>query len=212
MSGPVSSTASLICTCGVIYCPSDTHAAKQVDSCEYDPEPEEISRKRRRRGKKRKKKFSSPTIWTGRAKVAKVSRRFQKQKQGLCGVISVNNALGRKLLSREDVDAMVKKVVRGGDDQGNYSAEPLHMALQQKGYGLQRVRGKNHMWLASQKEGQFIVLGWHSADKPMHYIAVDASAGVVIDGAKKNMFRLDVGGILGCLRLGVYRIWQIKHD
>lgn len=113
---------------------------------------------------------------------------------------------------REEVDLMVKKIQRGGDEEGNYSAEPLHMALQQKGRGLTRIKGRSHMWLASQTAGQYLVLGWYlSYNKPMHYIAVDADAGVVIDGAKKHiMQKLDVGGILACLSYGVHRIWKIN--
>jgi hypothetical protein len=108
------------------------------------------------------------------------------------------------------VDEMVKKVNRGGDDEGNYSAEPLHMALQKKGHGLISVKGKCHMWLATQKTGRYLVLGWHlSYTKPMHYIAVDADTNMVLDGAKKNKIQLDVGGVLACLSYGVHRIWRI---
>ena len=74
-------------------------------------------------------------------------------------MISINNAFGRKVLDREEVDAMVKKIKRGGDEAGNYSAEPLYMALQQEGHGLISVKGKGHMWLASQKTGRYLVLG-----------------------------------------------------
>ena len=92
----------------------------------------------------------------------------------------------------------------------NYSTEPLHLTLQQKGHGLISVKGKDHMWLASQKAGRYLVLGWHlSYNKPMHFIAVDAAANLVIDGAKKTMMKLDVGGILGCLSYGVHKIWKI---
>jgi hypothetical protein len=92
---------------GGVYSASDTHPAKEVDSC--GPVNEENCRK----GKKNKKrKFSSPTVWTAPSKPIKMKRRFQKQKQGLCGVISINNALGMKLLVREEVDLMVKKLQR----------------------------------------------------------------------------------------------------
>jgi len=195
---------------GVVYCPSDTHAAKQVNSCGLEPVNEENCHIRR--GKKNKKrKFSSPTVWTAPSKTVKTKRRFQKQKQGLCGVIAINNAVGKNILHRDEVDIMVKKLQRGGDETGNYSAEPLHLALQQKGRGLARIKGKTHMWLATQKTGLYLVLGWHlSYNKPMHYIAVDAAAGLVIDGAKKNMKTLDAGGILACLSYGVHRIWKIN--
>ena len=195
---------------GGVYSATDTHPAKEVDSCGLEPANEETCH--RRRGKKNnKRKFSSPTVWIAPSKPIKMKRRFQKQKQGLCGVISINNALEMKLLVREEVDLMVKKLQRGGDEEGNYSAEPLHLALQQKGRGLTRIKGKSHMWLASQTAGQYLVLGWHlSYNKPMHYIAVDADASVVIDGAKKHMQKLDVGGILACLSYGVRRIWKIN--
>ena len=194
---------------GGVYSASDTHAVKQVDSCGLEPGQKDNCH--RRRGKKNKKrKTSSSTTWVAPAKPTKTARRFQKQKQGLCGVISINNAFGRKVLDREEVDAMVKKIKRGGDEAGNYSAEPLHLALQQNGHGLISVKGKGHMWLASQKTGRYLVLGWHlSFNKPMHFIAVDAAANLVIDGAKKTMMKLDVGGILGCLSYGVHRVWKI---
>jgi hypothetical protein len=114
------------------------------------------------------------------------------------------------VLERKDVDAMVKTIGRGGDEDGNYSAETLHLALQQKGHGLISVNGKGHMWLTRQKARRYLVLGWHLLyNKPMHFIAVDAAASVVIDGAKKPMLKLDVGGILGCVSYGVDRIWRI---
>ena len=133
-----------------------------------------------------------------------------KQQLGPSGVLAINNAVGWKLLEREEVDAMVQKRNRGGDAAGNYSVEPLRMALKPKGHRLIKVRGKGHMWLASQKVGRYLVLGWHiSYDRSMHFIAVDADANLVIDGAKKTMMKLDVGGILVCLSYGVHRIWKI---
>ena len=161
--------------------------------------------------KKKRRKMSSSTTWTSPFRTVKVKRRFQKQKEGLCGVISVNNAFGKKILDREEVDLIVKKLHRGGDEHGNYSAEPLHQSLQQNGSGLIRMKGAGHMWLANQKAGQYLVLGWHlSYDKPMHYIAVDVDARLVIDGAKRSIVKLDVGGILSCLSYGVHRIWKIN--
>ena len=207
--GDKTPSRSVIGPRGGVYSASDTHAVMQVDSCGLEPERKENCR--RRRGKKNKnRKTSSLTTWAAPAKPTKPPRRFQKQKQALCGIISINNALGRKVLDREEVDAMVKKLKRGGDEAGNYSAEPLHLALQQKGHGLISVKGKGHMWLASQKTGRYLVLGWHlSFNKPMHFIAVDAAANLVIDGSKKTMMKLDVGGILGCLSYGVHSIWKI---
>lgn len=160
----------------------------------------------------RHKKRSSQTDWVVKATVASRNRHrlFQKQVQSLCGSISVNNAIGIKVLERNDVDKFVKRNKRGGDTQGNYSAEPLQLALAEKGYDLVRVKGKGHMWLASQKSGRFIVLGWPSSQNdPMHYIAVDADEQIILDSARKNILKLDSGGILTCLRHGATRIWRI---
>jgi hypothetical protein len=67
------------------------------------------------------------------------------------------------------------------------------------------------MWLATQKDGQYLCLGWHlSYEKPVHYIVVDATAGLVLDGATKHPYKLDVGGILACLSYGLARIWKIE--
>jgi hypothetical protein len=107
--------------------------------------------------------------------------------------------------------ARLKKIGRGGDKNGNYSAEPLHCALQTKHFKLCRVKGKGHMWLSKQKKGKFLALGWHiSYNRPAHYIGIDADIGIVIDGSKKNSFKLDVGGMLACLSGGLTRIWEIK--
>lgn len=159
--------------------------------------------------------MSSVTITSAPAKNAKVAgRRFQKQKEGLCGVIAVNNALGRKILEREDVDAIVKSIGEGGDEHGNYSSKALHLALQKKGHQLKRMKNKNHMWLAKQRVGKYLVMGWHliyDMDH-LHYIGVDCGEQLVIDGAKRSMKRLDVGGILACLKKGIYKIWEIQKS
>jgi hypothetical protein len=160
----------------------------------------------------KKRKFGSRTIWKAKAKTMKVKkRRKEKQQAATCGIQAVNNALGAHVITRPEVDAAVTNLGRGGDVNGNYSAEPLHCALQRKQFKLQRIRGKGHMWLANQKRGKFLALGWHlSYDRPCHYIGIDADIGMVIDGAKKNSFRLDVGGLLACLSCGFTRIWEIK--
>jgi hypothetical protein len=212
MSDPSKRTSDLegvsdcvLLSCGGACSASCSDALEQHDQC--DIKPRLIHNKR--------KKFSTPTIWRAPSRPAKKGpRRVEKQKQALCGCISVNNVMGKKLLSREDVDSEVDKLGRGGDAEGNYSAEVLHFALQKKGYKLCRVRNKNHMWMANQKEGQFLCLGWHlSYEKPMHYIAVDATASLVIDGAMKSPCKkLDVGGILACLSYGLFRIWKIESS
>jgi hypothetical protein len=40
----------------------------------------------------------------GQFPVKKCKRRVEKQKQALCGCIGVNNAVGKKPLSREEVE------------------------------------------------------------------------------------------------------------
>jgi hypothetical protein len=178
--------------------------------------------KNKRTGLKQSKKRQSKTKWCETllddfkpkkvTKKQKGNRRFQRQTKALCGVIGVNNALGWRLLTREDVDKWVRELGKGGDAQGNYSPEVIHLALQKKGYRLRKQKNKQHMWLAKQKAGQFLCLGWHlSYDNPAHYIGVDADKGFVLDGAFKNVaFKLDVSGILKCLSYGLANIWKIE--
>ena len=187
----------------LVLCIKHAPEMGQVDM--YDDSKQEIL-------KKKKRKCASQTIWNAKATAMKIKkRRIEKQKAATCGIQAVNNALGSHVISREDVDEIVKKIGRGGDKNGNYSAEPLHCALQTKHFKLCRVKGKGHMWLSKQKKGKFLALGWHiSYDRPAHYIGSDADIGIVIDGSMKNSFKLDVGGMLACLSGGLTRIWEIK--
>jgi hypothetical protein len=62
-------------------------------------------------------------------------------RQALCGC-RVNNAVGKQLLTREGVDSVVRTIGRGGDAEGDYSAEVLHFALQKKVYRFAGFRAR----------------------------------------------------------------------
>jgi hypothetical protein len=189
----------------------DTNLKQQVNSYQLGLQP---VRKCRRGHKKKKssKKRSSKTDWgTNGPRLSKRGQRIQRKKQGQYGIIAINSALGAKLLCRSQVDDVVHCIGRGCDDQGSYSGEVLHIALQRIGYRLRRVPGKQHMWLASQQQGKFLALGFHlSYEAPQHYIGVDADAGLVQSGTKENTHQLGVNGILACIDHGVNRIWRIE--
>jgi hypothetical protein len=179
-------------------------------SVQQNEHAERLDHPKRKRSRKRKK--SSTTIWKAKPKrVKKHQRLHQKQSKALCGIQAINNLLDKKLLIPADVDSIVNILGRGGDNLGNYSAEVLHMAIQKKGYQLRRVPGKEHMWMATQKYGKFLCLGYHlSYCKPAHYIAVDADSQLVVDGARKSLFKNDIGGLLTCLSYGIQKIWKVE--
>jgi hypothetical protein len=147
--------------------------------------------------------------------------RLWTQHENLRGLEAVNNALGAQIISKQDVDAKVNQIVKSVGDAEIYGVSELSMALQDKGYKLKRVKGKDHMWLASRKIGRYIALGYQGSREPSqaHWIAVDADSqhegtsrcGLVIDSALEGYRPLSVGGILSCLSCGVHpcKIYEI---
>jgi hypothetical protein len=96
-----------------------------------------------------------------------------KTKQSLCGINAVEIINCNNLTRSMEVDAVVVKRTRGGDEDGNYSLEVLQVALQKKGYELRRQKNKNHICgQPNLKSGHFLVLGYpKDYDHPSHYIA-----------------------------------------
>ena len=64
-----------------------------------------------------------------RKKLGTTERLYQRdctRVRALCGVISINNALGMKLLVREEVDLMVKKLPRVCGDEEELASASAH--------------------------------------------------------------------------------------
>jgi len=176
------------------------------------------------KAKKRKRKRSSLTMWNGAntptPKTKRIKgRRHEKQKDALCGVHAVNNAMGKKILERSDVDHEVESLHRNkpngpihGTKKGDYTIVAILQACQKKGYSLRKLGGKSHMWLGTQKCGKFIVMGCHRKydENKFHYVAVDADEGVIIDSARKGMLQLNWYGVLGVLSCGIYKLYRIE--
>ena len=200
--------------------PFSTPASGQVTE---SVSSKEMTALKQPRGRKKKRKRSR-TIWadntTPKPKTKKIKGRYhEKQKHGLCGVHSINNAIGEKILKRADVDREVASLhcsnpsgPKHGGSKGFYTITALQQACQKKGYLLRKLGGKSHMWLGTQKYGKFIMMGCHKKydERKFHYVAVDADQGVIVDSARKGMLALNWYGVLGVLSCGIHKLYRIE--
>jgi Josephin len=143
------------------------------------------------------------TVENALASADRVPMLHQRQQQASCAVQALNNAAGVPLITISDARAASERLNesvgthRHGDATGNFSVAAIQAALQTK-HGCQYVlrhikrltERKARKWLQKQQRGRYVVLEYNATKDTYHWIAVHASAQVVIDGALKKPFKL----------------------
>lgn len=147
-------------------------------------------------------------------------RKKWKQIRRLCAHAAINNLFGTtEIVTLQSLHAIAKelntqhKVLYFGNADGDFHKAVLKRALAEAGYDMideQNESGsrRDHMWLSTQTEGKFLVLGW-TAEEQGHWFSVDADACLVVCPAEAGFFELNAASLLKACSEGLAEIFRV---
>jgi hypothetical protein len=138
------------------------------------------------------------------------------EKAGFCFMMSINNALGQPILSKQHVNESLKHYkelhtnhkwrtqVQGSQRYGGYATKVVIRAAMLKGVSIERIKGLNLRKIAKFVRGTFVVIGTPAGPPCSWNHAVALSEGQILDPDRRKPLPLSLENLKLILQNTVY--------